>query len=206
MQAGAAKRKGNRFENKMSKLISAWMFGDKNVLGRHATSGAQKNVYVGDVVPVKITNFSWCTWPFVIELKNGYKNEIPDFFSQTIIHKWIDKLFEETTKTQYIPWLIVQFHRKQPLLFTTMQLNFWSDIAMTHVHNDNIYIFYVYNYKHLMDTVFKDIIPEDLMKYLNEAPKDPHLRSTTYNKSKAKQSGGKKLHTDCSDVLDQILG
>lgn len=207
MQPGASKRKGNAFENKMAKLLSAWMFGDKNVLGRHATSGAQKDVYVGDVIPAKITSFNWSTWPFIVELKTGYKDDIPDFYSQGLIHKWIDKMFDEATDMQHTPFLITQFYRKPPLLITTLQLDFWSDILMSHKKDDIVHIFYVYKFAELMDTCFKNIAPKELMTYLLEAPKHKNLRSTTYNKTQAKANtkGSNNLHVECSDILDQII-
>ena len=47
-----SKKKGNAFENQVAKELGIWMFNDVNFLQRHLTSGAQKNVYCGDIIPV----------------------------------------------------------------------------------------------------------------------------------------------------------
>lgn len=161
------KTKGNRNENKEAKKLSIWFFNDKDTLYRHENSGGRKVVYVGDIIPKKIDNFPWKTWPFVMEMKNGYKNDIPTFCgSRRLLDSWLTKLISEKTEKQWLPILIAQYHHQQPILFTTIMLDFYSILAYPIIINSECHIFYVYNYKLLLKEDFYKIIPKDILSIL----------------------------------------
>jgi hypothetical protein len=158
------KQKGNNYEIKEAKRLSFWFFSDLNTLYRHENSGGRKVVYVGDIIPKKIDNFPWKCWPFIIELKNGYKNNIPTFCgNRKILDNWIIKLISERTELQYIPILIAQFHKKRPILLTTLLFDFNSILAYPITINSELHIFYVYEYSLLLKEPFYNIIPSTVL-------------------------------------------
>ena len=66
------KKKGNAEERKQAKDLAIWMFNDPDVLKRHATSGMDKSVYTGDVVPMKqLQEFGWKKFNFMIQEKKN---------------------------------------------------------------------------------------------------------------------------------------
>jgi hypothetical protein len=163
------KNKGNRYENKESKNLGIWFFNDKDALYRHENSGARKNVYVGDIIPKKIENFPWKIWPFVIEMKNGYKNNIPTFCgNRKTLDSWLIKLLSERTELQWIPILIAQFHQKSPILLTPIIFDYHSVLAYPINFNNECYIFYIYNYSLLLKEDFYKIAPSDIIFNLTD--------------------------------------
>jgi len=161
-----SKSKGNRCENKEAKKLGVWFFNDKDTLFRHENSGARKNVYVGDIIPKKIENFPWKVWPFIIEIKNGYKDDIPTFCgNRRVLDQWLCKLLSEKTENQFLPILIVQYHHKQPILLTTIIFNYQVILAYPVLFDLNQYIFYIYDYKQLLEQNFYEILPIELSHY-----------------------------------------
>jgi len=162
------KSKGNKNENREAKKLGIWFFNDKDVLYRHENSGARKNVYVGDIIPKKIENFPWKYWPFIIELKHGYKDNIPTFCnSRKTLNLWLHKLISEKTEKQYIPLLIIQYHRCQPIIFTTIIFDFYSILAYPVLSDDIYHLFYLYDYNLLLKEDFYKITPKDILNALN---------------------------------------
>lgn len=161
-----SKAKGNSFELRLSKLLSEWMFNEKDLLWRDSTSGGRKVIYNGDIVPAKVENFPWKYWPFIIEAKYGYKPFIPTFFNFEKIKHWLKKLLNERTETQHIPLLIVQFYNRRPLLITNILLNSFCEICITVLINDNYDIFYIYDLKTLLSERFDKIFPNELYEPL----------------------------------------
>ncbi|MBC8427406.1 MAG: hypothetical protein H8D97_00795 [Proteobacteria bacterium] len=146
------KRKGNFNENLISKKLGEWIFKDKGALQRHQTSGAIKDLnYNGDIVPIKIEAINWKYFPFLIEVKIGYKSNIPNLNNQTIIRKWIDKANSEKTEKQYILWLIIRFHGYASLLITDIPVN---HINAPLILNHNNIFYYIYNFEELLNNDF----------------------------------------------------
>ena len=92
------------FTDKVAKELGVWMFNDRDMFCRHLTSGARKNVYVGDIVPQKNIplDFNNGIVPFLIECKNGYKANIPNLNNQTLIRQWLTKALLEKNYNQNI--------------------------------------------------------------------------------------------------------
>jgi hypothetical protein len=162
-----SKIKGNKFEHKVAKEISEWMFKDKTVVGKDPTSGARKYVYKGDIIPVKAHAFPWKAWPFIFELKNGYKDHIPTLMNYSKVKEWILKLISECDDNQYIPILILQFHYQIPILITNHILNnIKYSIILNIEYNNNFFYFYVYDYKDILNLNFFDVWPNDIISIL----------------------------------------
>lgn len=161
------KAKGSAYENKIAKQLGEWIFNDKHMLCRHQTSGAKKVVYVGDIVPQKQLPIGWneCVWPFLIEIKNGYKNQIPNLNNQTIIRTWLNKALTEITPTQNIIYLITGFHGYSPLLITDVPCNLISDLIINIEYNKKYIPFHIYKFNDLITYEFDSLyINNTLMK------------------------------------------
>ncbi len=116
------KQKGNKEERKQARQLSMWMFNDPDVLKRHPTSGSDKSIYTGDIVPIKqLHEFNWKKFRFMIEVKTGYTAHIPTFWNYEKICDWYRKARNQGKKTnQDILFLICQFKNKQSLLITNI--------------------------------------------------------------------------------------
>ena len=161
-------RKGGVFERKQARVLGQWMFNDPTMLYRNEDSGARKVVYCGDIIPKNADKFPWSFWPFVCELKNGYKNHIPTLMNFTIVRRWLTKLLSERTDTQKIPILICQFHAQKPILLTNINLNAKTEIQIAIEYLNDYYFFQVYMYNDLIESNFEDIMPDwffDTVKY-----------------------------------------
>ena len=143
MDSSKSKRKGSAFENKVAKELGHWMFDDKYMLCRHATSGAIKSAWLGDIVPQKQLPLNWKQWPFYIECKSGYSNQICTFNNQNIVRLWIDKCYKDLNGVNKIILLIVNFKSYSPIFITAFNLKNICPMLIL-VHNNihyNIYEF-----------------------------------------------------------------
>lgn len=154
-----SRSKGNLFENRVAKELGVWIFNDKDMLCRHLTSGAQKQVYVGDIVPQKNIplHFNNGIMPFLIECKNGYKTNVPNLNNQTIIRQWITKALIERNANQNIIYLIVSFHSYSPLLITDIPFNLTANLILNHFENGNIIPFHIYEYRKILEKSFHEL-------------------------------------------------
>lgn len=152
-----SKAKGNSFEIKLSKLLSTWMFNNRDILWREPTSGGRKVIYNGDIIPVNLEEFPWKSWPFIIEAKYGYKQFIPTFLNFNKIKYWLCKLLSERTEIQYIPLLICQFHNHSPILLTNLTLNHFCEISIIIEYNNEYHTFYIYEFKSLLERPFIEV-------------------------------------------------
>ncbi len=146
-----SKRKGNTFENKIAKELGQWMFGDRHMLCRHATSGAIKSAWLGDIIPQKQLPKQWKSWPFYIECKSGYTNQVCTLNNQTIVRTWIDKCHKDLNGVIKIILLIVNFKGYTSLFITNYKL---IDIEphVIIVHDSKLYN--VYEFKELIQLDF----------------------------------------------------
>lgn len=154
------KSKGNKYERETAKKLSKWMFDDPTILYKHEDSGARKVVYNGDITPKHISKYPWPIFPFVIECKNGYANNIPTLMNQNHLRKWLKKLLEERTDEQRIPLFIAQYHHQIPILMTTIILRHSYMLALNVHHKDGSDFFYVYKFNELLKRDFISIMPD----------------------------------------------
>ncbi len=159
---GYGKKKGNRYEAKVAHQLSSWIFKEPNILWRDSTSGGRKVIYRGDIVPAKVHNFPWKNFPFLFEVKKGYKDSIPTIIKQTKLREWLSKLILELTEEQYIPILIAQYHFQPPILITTLMLNHYCDICLIQNVNERYYQFYIYDFNNLLKQEFNSIMPSEI--------------------------------------------
>lgn len=154
------KRKGNKFENDIAKLLSKWIFNDIHVLTRHRTSGAQKHSYVGDLEPQKqLHEYGWPYLPILFELKTGYEQFEPTFNNQNKLKEWLIKSCYEINEFQTIVWLIMRIKNKQTILISSKELDaiHW-DLCLAVCHNGVIAKFYSYILKNVMIYSFPEIV------------------------------------------------
>ena len=158
------KQKGNSFERKVAKDLSIWIFGDKDVLKRHPTSGFDKSIYSGDIIPLK--QIHWDKFPFYIETKHGYKNQIPSFYNWEIINKWIKKAIEEmkNLKDQKILWLICKFQGHKTLFITSFPFNIEYIIPLKIyplkdvLKKSDVFWIYIYEYDKVLSQEFENAL------------------------------------------------
>jgi hypothetical protein len=193
------------------------MFSSPTVLYRHEDSGARKVVYTGDITPKDADNFHWSIWPFVIELKNGYQQNIPTLMTQTLLRKWLVKLLDERTKTQRIPLLICQFHHQIPILLTNILLNSYCDVSIMQEYDGKFETFYVYRYRELLKLNFFETMPSWFEGVVFGPPPiiseiiDPtitsHDQEITYNSTKKapKPNRKKSKNIQIGEIIDKIL-
>ena len=150
-----SKALGGRFEREIAKELSIWMFNDPHTLKREPTSGAVKNVYTGDIFPMK--QLEWSYFPFHVETKSGYSDHTPTLLNFKIISDWYLKCVEESTipgNKQEIILLICNFKgRRGILLITNKKLN----IPYKCILNISPHIVYCYDYKNMLDYDFEDV-------------------------------------------------
>jgi len=169
---GTSKAKGNGFEREIAKVLSTWIFNNKYILGRDPTSGARGTilgagtVYAGDIVPVKqlpVSVLPHGKFPFIFELKTGYKKDIPTIFQQKILHKWIKKLIGELTDEQTTPILIIKFHYQKTMVMMPFDLTsmHWDVCISVPVMNFGNLKFYAYPFEDLIqydfDTIYSQL-------------------------------------------------
>lgn len=204
-QPGRSKNKGNRYERQEAKKLSTWMFNEPNILYRHEDSGARKVVYTGDIIPKDVENFEWDFWPFVVELKNGYKDHVPTLMKQTMVRKWMVKLLSERTITQKLPLLICQFHYQIPILLTTLLLDAYCDISLIQEYNGTYEVFYVYKYKDLLNVNFFDVMPSWFKSTIYKDPENNLASKINVENRSNKHSQGKELCAPKSKVAQKHI-
>ncbi len=157
-----SKEIGNRFERNIAKELSLWIFNDPHTLKREPTSGATKNIYVGDIFPMKQIN--WGVWPFMIECKYGYTQFTPTLLNYSIIEKWYLKSFKEAQEKnngQEIVLLICNFKNKKGILLCTNTLlnrNIIDYNCILNVKDKKInHYVYCYDYKKILKYNFESV-------------------------------------------------
>lgn len=158
------KQKGNAFERKIASELSQWMFNDNKVLKRHFTSGAtDKEIYGGDIIPFKqLYDYGWREWPFLIEVKDGYEQFVPTFFSYSKIEEWLIKSVKEMENfhNQNYVILIPRFSHRRTLFFINEKFRTSiikpELIIPIYIDYEEIY-FYQYDFKKLKKTPFNKI-------------------------------------------------
>ena len=157
------KEKGNSFERLISKDLSNWMFGCPNVLYRQPTSGAKKDILIGDIIPIDQMPPGFNKFPFYIECKTGYPQELPTFFNFSFIEKVIKKILGElsnrkTPSFQQILLVIIRFkYQRKIVVFTNCLIPSLKWEVCLLIDNDKI--FYMYDYKKLLQQDFLTCFP-----------------------------------------------
>jgi len=159
------KEKGNKEERKQAKQLSIWMFNDPDVLKRHSSSGADKSVYSGDIVPMKqLDQFGWKNFNFLIEVKSGYAKDKPNFWNYEKISRWYRKaVLEGNQAKQTNIILICQFKNMQALFITNNHFNgkiMFNICIPVHMYNGEIEYAYVYYLKDVLKCKFTELFDE----------------------------------------------
>lgn len=155
-----SKTLGGSFERKIAKELSLWIYNDKDVLKREPTSGATKDIYVGDIYPAKQLKPDQQEWIFLVECKSGYSNMTPTLLNYKIIENWYLKSLKETklSKKQKIILLIANFkNRKGILLCTNNELNICCKCILCIKNNQDYEWVFCYDYKDTLEYNFKDV-------------------------------------------------
>jgi len=160
------KNKGNAYERKIAKDLSIWMFEDKDFLKRHASSGMDKSVWCGDVVPVKQLPESWKrSFSFLIECKTGYIKNKPTFWRYSKVSEWFKKAYlEGQINNQNIIFLICQFKNQQSLLITNYLIDINKllfNVAIPVIIEENIHYAYVYFFNEVLNNDFYNLFNFD---------------------------------------------
>lgn len=149
------KLRGNAEERKIAKQLSDWLFDDTTILRRSADSGALKTAYCGDVVPVKqLINYWPYDWPFMVEIKTGYQDHLPNFYNYKTVKNWFIKAEEESIiNKQWVVLLITRFKYKKPLLFTNYYITRipLNVIMPIYDNKNNMKLVYVYNFYDMLE-------------------------------------------------------
>lgn len=161
-----SKQKGGAFERKIAKELSLWFFEDEDVLKRSPTSGADKCIWNGDIVPMKQLPDTWeKQFPFIIECKTGYEQFYPTFWNYNKIIEWFQKAYKESIDhDQHNVFLICQFKNRPALCIT----NIFIDLTVIYpnviipIHSEvlNCWL-YVYDYKTLLTLNFNMIFQKE---------------------------------------------
>lgn len=151
-----SKEKGNCFERKIAKELSIWMFDDQNILKRHPSSGTDKCIWTGDIVPLaQLPTWKFEKWPFQIECKTGYDVYSPTFWKFDKIKEWFSKAKKESEiNNQEIILLICQFKYKKKLVFTNKFLN---NIDYGVIIKNEDYHIITYYYEDLISKNFNEV-------------------------------------------------
>lgn len=156
----SVKEQGNREERKQAKKLSEWMFGDKDMLKKQSDSGALEIIWSGDVVPMKQMPDEWNKkWPFLMEVKNGYKKHYPDFWRYTQLTAWVKKAHKESkTHNQNVLFIVTQFFRKTALVTTNYCPTALPFKVSFPIELDDQWKFmYVYRLKDMMNIDFREV-------------------------------------------------
>lgn len=201
-----SKAKGNRYEIKTAKIISKWIFNDPNILWKDSTSGGRKVIYKGDVVPSKAHEFPWNVWPFLFEVKNGYKTNIPTLMNQNKTKEWMVKLLQERDEHQFLPILIAQFHYHIPIVITPILFDIYCDLSLLQEYNNEYHTFYVYKFKDLITANFFEVTPIYILEYIRNNNKTYSLHPNDQTKSNKKRSSKKTNNYEgIEDMLGEII-
>lgn len=193
------KAKGNRYERKVAKELSEWIFNDGTILYKHEDSGARKVVYTGDITPKHVSKYPWPIFPFVFECKNGYKNQIPSIMNHNHLRKMLRKLLDERSDEQRIPVFIAQYHHQIPIFMTTISLNLVPySIAIALEYDGGTEFFYVYKYKEVLSQNFNKVMPE----WFNEVIKKNDAVET---KNKNTIQTPKISEADAQNIVHEVL-
>jgi len=161
MSKKTSKQKGNRYENKIARILSKWIYGDPTILGKTRGSGSIKYAWRGDICPQKDLPELWKGYPFYIEAKHGYKHRVPTLYNFSIIQEWLTKAIHDQPENQPILFLVCKFHRQRGhLLFSNTYLNFECNIAL----NINSKLFYLYKLEELIIYNFFSIMDPEVIK------------------------------------------
>lgn len=164
------KEKGNREERKQARQLSTWMFGDKDVLKRPSDSGALEIIWSGDIVPMKQMPDEWNKrWPFMMEVKSGYKKHYPDFWAYGKLTGWVKKAYKESkTHNQNIIMIITQFYNKSALISINQCLCCLPYKVAYPVECGDVWLhMYVYRLKDLLEIPFQQVF--DLPTLVNRS-------------------------------------
>ena len=156
-----SKKIGNTFERRVAKELSNWIYGDPHVLKREPTSGATKDVYVGDIFPMKQLEVGQPDWIYHVECKYGYQMFTPTLLNYSIVEKWYLKSLEESflTDKQRTILMVLNFKgKKGVMLCTNVELNsiYCKSIICIRTNGNAEWVF-CYDYKEMLQYRYNQI-------------------------------------------------
>jgi len=208
------KSKGNKYERETAKRLSKWMFNDNTILYKHEDSGARKVVYMGDITPKHVSKYPWHIFPFVIECKNGYAQNIPTLMNQNHLRKWLKKLLDERSDEQRIPFFIAQYHHQIPILMTNIVLRHHYLVALN-VHHDGVNeFFYVYKFNEILKKDFLAVMPDWFPDVIKNNDSQSTTEKNTVNENNEstpeelidKPLTKKEQNKILGDIIGDVLG
>ena len=148
-QGGKNKRKGSTFERDVSSKLSLWIYGDKSVLRRSPSSGAEHQY--GQGADVSLFQPGYDLFKYFVEVKCGYKDDL--FNARKQILEWYN-IAKDKNKLNYPIWIIWKILNRGIILATDKQFN--NNIPQLYII-DNLHI---YDLKYLLTLNYKDCIIE----------------------------------------------
>lgn len=144
-QGGKNKKKGSAFERDVSAKLSVWIYGDKSVLRRSPSSGAEHQYGQGADVSLFQPNYD--PFKYFVEVKCGYECDI--FNARKQILNWYN-IAKTKNKLNYTIWIIWKILNRGIILCSDKKLNNVDELFII----DNLY---VYDFKILLNTKYDEI-------------------------------------------------
>jgi|SaaInlStandDraft_3_1057020.scaffolds.fasta_scaffold21831_3 hypothetical protein len=157
-----SKRIGNTFERKVARQLSIWIYDDPHVLKREPTSGGVKNVYSGDIFPMKQLTPDQPEFNLLVECKYGYAQFVPTLMNYSVIEQWYLKSLAESnaTEKQKVVFVIANFKSKKGILLcTNIELNtIYCKCVLCIRNNGSVEWVYCYDYNEMLKYSYKEIL------------------------------------------------
>ena len=144
-QGGKNKRKGSAFEREIAGKLSFWIDGDKNVLRRSPSSGAEHQYGQGADVSLFQPNYK--DFNIFVEVKCGYKDDLFNARKQILL--WY-KIAKDKNIKQYPIWIIWKILNRGIILASTQK---FKNIDCLYILDD----LYIYDFKELLNIKYNDI-------------------------------------------------
>jgi hypothetical protein len=156
-----SKEIGNKFERKVAKELSNWIYDDPHVLKREPTSGAVKHVYSGDIFPMKQIRNDQPGWTLLVECKYGYAQFTPTLLNYKIIEGWYLKAKSEANETdvQKTIMLICNFKGKRGILLCTNKelSTIYCKCVLCIRNSGSVEWVFCYDYKEMLKYSYNEI-------------------------------------------------
>ena len=144
-QSGKNKRNGSSFEREVANYLSIWVYGEKSVIRRHPTSGAEKDYGQGSDIAVFQPGYE--QFNKFVEVKRGYKSDVFNAIKQ--ISEWY-AIAKTKNKKDYPIWIIWKILNKGILIASTQKFNNIEELFSIHE-------LHIYDFKELIKIDYKTI-------------------------------------------------
>ena len=148
-QGGKNKKKGSAFERDVSAKLSLWIYGDKSILRRSPSSGAEHQY--GQGADVSLFQPGYELFKYFVEVKCGYKEDL--FNARKQILEWYS-IAKGKNKLEYPIWIIWKILNRGIILCTDKRFN--ENIPELYTLNN----LFIYDFKYLLSLNYNDCIKE----------------------------------------------